>query len=125
MSIHGIERDNGCQRRLILIDEIAQRVVIAADPTADGRAYLAEAEIELVDSQRRLGSLNRCVGLDFLRLIGVEFLLGGKRRLREATVRRGRVRPPNCKRAGSITAERLIDHRLIRATGRSKIRRSP
>ena len=49
VGVHRVERDDGGQQGLVLVDQVAERVVIAADLAVDGRRDLGEVKVELVD----------------------------------------------------------------------------
>jgi hypothetical protein len=67
-----IERDHRGQQRLILVDQVAQRQVVAADATFDRGGNLRETEVQVVDFETGLGGFQRRICLLFLRPIGID-----------------------------------------------------
>ena len=80
VGIHRVERHDRGQQRLVLIDQVAQREVVAADLAVDRRGDLGELEVELVDFQALLVGLDPGLGLFHHGLVLVELLLADRRR---------------------------------------------
>ncbi len=73
VGVHGVERHDRGEQRLILGDQVAQRVVIATDFAVDRRGNFAKFAVQLIRFQRRLrgGHLGRGLFLGGLILVQV------------------------------------------------------
>ena len=63
VGVHRVQRDDRGQHRLVLVDQVAERQVVAADLAVDRRLDLGEFEVELVRLQVVFVGLDPRVGL--------------------------------------------------------------
>ncbi len=82
VGIHRVERDDRGEQRLVLVGQVAQRQIVAADHPIDRRGDLAKIEVEFVLFHIGDAGIDRGFGLFLGRQILVDVLLAdGARRL--------------------------------------------
>ncbi len=94
VDVHRVDRHDRGQQRLVLVDQVAEGQVVAADLAVDRRGDLGELVAELVDLHALLVRLDPRIGLVDGRLLLVELLLAdraGRQRVDGPVAGQGRL----------------------------------